>query len=145
MQSIKAWARANPGRVDELLNSNASYVFFRELPASGERAARRARRAAHRAAQHRGRSAPRAARRAGLHRDDVAEHARARSTGSCSRRTPAARSADRCARDFFWGYGEAAAREAGRMKQRLRMWVLLPPGTRCPRDRAIVQRALFAP
>jgi membrane-bound lytic murein transglycosylase A len=30
--------------------------------------------------------------------------------------------------DFFWGHGEAAAREAGRMKQRLRMWLLLPQG-----------------
>jgi membrane-bound lytic murein transglycosylase A len=30
--------------------------------------------------------------------------------------------------DFFWGYGEAAAAEAGRMKQKLRMWVLLPQG-----------------
>jgi len=28
--------------------------------------------------------------------------------------------------DFFWGFGEDAAREAGRMKQALRMWVLLP-------------------
>jgi membrane-bound lytic murein transglycosylase A len=34
--------------------------------------------------------------------------------------------------DFFWGYGEAAAREAGRMKQRLRMWVLLPQGFAVP-------------
>ena len=31
--------------------------------------------------------------------------------------------------DLFWGYGEAAAREAGRMKQRLRMWLLLPRGS----------------
>jgi membrane-bound lytic murein transglycosylase A len=30
--------------------------------------------------------------------------------------------------DFFWGYGEPAAVEAGRMKQTLRMWVLLPQG-----------------
>ena len=28
--------------------------------------------------------------------------------------------------DFFWGAGEMAAREAGRMQERLRMWVLLP-------------------
>jgi membrane-bound lytic murein transglycosylase A len=28
--------------------------------------------------------------------------------------------------DFFWGSGDEAAREAGRMKQSLRMWVLLP-------------------
>jgi membrane-bound lytic murein transglycosylase A len=27
--------------------------------------------------------------------------------------------------DYFWGFGEDAAREAGRMKQPLRMWVLL--------------------
>jgi membrane-bound lytic murein transglycosylase A len=30
--------------------------------------------------------------------------------------------------DFFWGYGDDAGREAGRMKQSLRMWVLLPAG-----------------
>ena len=34
MQSIVTWARRNPAKVNELLNSNASYVFFRELPAS---------------------------------------------------------------------------------------------------------------
>jgi membrane-bound lytic murein transglycosylase A len=28
--------------------------------------------------------------------------------------------------DFYWGAGEMAAREAGRMQQPLRMWVLLP-------------------
>lgn len=32
MQGIQAWARANPQRIDELLNQNPSYVFFRELP-----------------------------------------------------------------------------------------------------------------
>ena len=30
--------------------------------------------------------------------------------------------------DFFWGYGDDAGREAGRMKQTLRMWLLLPSG-----------------
>jgi membrane-bound lytic murein transglycosylase A len=30
--------------------------------------------------------------------------------------------------DFFWGFGERAAREAGRMKQSVRMWTLLPKG-----------------
>jgi len=28
--------------------------------------------------------------------------------------------------DFFWGCGEAAGNQAGRMKQQGRMWVLLP-------------------
>ena len=36
--------------------------------------------------------------------------------------------------DFFWGFGEDAGREAGRMKQPLRMWVLLPKGYRLPQD-----------
>ncbi len=32
MQGIKAWAAANPSKLDALLNQNPSYVFFRELP-----------------------------------------------------------------------------------------------------------------
>lgn len=32
MQGIQAWARANPKRLNELLNQNPSVVFFRELP-----------------------------------------------------------------------------------------------------------------
>ena len=32
MQGIKAWARANPGRVEEMLNINPRYVFFAETP-----------------------------------------------------------------------------------------------------------------
>ena len=34
MEGIKAWARANPGRLQEMLNANPSYIFFRELPPS---------------------------------------------------------------------------------------------------------------
>ena len=33
MQGIKGWARNNLGKLRELLNSNPSYVFFKELPA----------------------------------------------------------------------------------------------------------------
>ena len=33
MQNIRAWARANPEAVWDLLAENPSYVFFRELPA----------------------------------------------------------------------------------------------------------------
>ncbi len=32
MQSIRAWFRRNPGRVDEILQQNRSYIFFREAP-----------------------------------------------------------------------------------------------------------------
>ena len=32
MQSIRAWFKANPDRIDEILWQNRSYVFFREAP-----------------------------------------------------------------------------------------------------------------
>ena len=32
MQSIRAWFRAHPERVDEILWNNRSYIFFREAP-----------------------------------------------------------------------------------------------------------------
>jgi membrane-bound lytic murein transglycosylase A len=38
MQSIKAWAARNPRRVNELLDQNPSFVFFRELPLGDPRA-----------------------------------------------------------------------------------------------------------
>jgi membrane-bound lytic murein transglycosylase A len=34
MQGIKEWAAANPAKLQEALNANPSYVFFRELPPS---------------------------------------------------------------------------------------------------------------
>ena len=30
--------------------------------------------------------------------------------------------------DFYWGFGDDAGAEAGKMKQQGRMWVLLPKG-----------------
>lgn len=36
MQGIQAWARAHPDKLTELLNSNPSYVFFRELPGGSD-------------------------------------------------------------------------------------------------------------
>ncbi len=32
MQAIRAWFRANPHRVDEILHQNRSFIFFREAP-----------------------------------------------------------------------------------------------------------------
>ena len=32
MQSIRKWLEANPKRADEIMNLNASYVFFKEEP-----------------------------------------------------------------------------------------------------------------
>lgn len=37
MQSIRAWFRAHPERVDEILHRNRSYIFFREAPVDDDR------------------------------------------------------------------------------------------------------------
>lgn len=127
MQGIKAWARAHPGRVAELLNHNRRYVFFRELPdragpigALGVPLTPRRSIAVDPARVPLGAPVyiattwPLSARP--LNRLMLAHD-----TGS------AIRGAIRA--DFFWGFGDEAAREAGRMKQPLRMWVLLPKGS----------------
>ncbi len=35
MQSIRAWLEANPGKAQEIMNTNASYIFFRALDGDG--------------------------------------------------------------------------------------------------------------
>lgn len=125
MQGIKAWARERPEQLKQLLNNNPSYVFFRELNASGSgppgslgvpltpnrSIAVDTRYVPLGAPVYMSTTWPNTARP--LNRLMLAQD-----TGSAIRGAVRA--------DFFWGYGEAAAREAGRMKQRLRMWILLP-------------------
>lgn len=131
MQGIKAWARANPGRLAELLNRNARYVFFRELPP--------------------GEAGPPGALGVPLTpRRSIAVDPGFVPLGAPVYIATTWPSSDRPLRrlmlaqdtggairgpvrgDFFWGYGEEAAREAGRMRQPLRMWVLLPNALRVP-------------
>jgi len=129
MQGIQAWARANPGKLTALLNHNARYVFFRELPAGlpGPIGSL---------------GVPLASRRSlavdpefvplgapvyitttwPLSSRPLNRLMLAQDTGSAIRGPVRA--------DFFWGFGEDAAREAGRMKQPLRMWVFLPSSFR---------------
>jgi len=125
MQGIQAWARANPGKVQEVLNLNPSYVFFRELPASddGPLGALGVPLTAGRSLAIDPRHIPlgvpvflatthpnssRALNRLMLAQD----------TGGAIKGVVRA--------DFFWGFGAKAGGEAGRMKQAGRMWVLLP-------------------
>jgi membrane-bound lytic murein transglycosylase A len=131
MQGIQAWARTNPDKLTELLNVNARYVFFRELPAGlpGPLGSL---------------GVPLTARRSlavdpefvplgapvyiatpwPLSSRPLNQLMLAQDTGSAIRGAVRA--------DYFWGNGEEAAREAGRMKQPLRMWVLLPKAFRVP-------------
>lgn len=128
MAGIKQWARANPSRLGEVLNANPSYVFFREQPL--------------RSGDHEG---PAGALGVPLSPErSVAVDTRyvplgapvflstrqpdstipwrrlvlAQDTGSAIRGVVRA--------DLFWGFGNAAGQQAGRMRQQGQMWVLLP-------------------
>jgi membrane-bound lytic murein transglycosylase A len=130
MQGIQAWARANPAKLNELLNANPSYVFFRELAAKGSEndgppGALGVPLSAERSIAVDPRHVPLGAPvflsttqpnlPAPLRRLVLAQD-----TGGAIRGVVRA--------DFFWGFGADAGAQAGRMKQSGQMWVLLPPG-----------------
>ena len=125
MHGIKAWGASNPAKLEALLNQNPSYVFFRELPQTG--------------------GGPLGALGVALTPErSIAVDPRyiplgapvflattwpgsaqalqrlvlAQDTGGAIRGAVRA--------DYFWGFGEAAGAQAGRMRQSARMWVLLP-------------------
>lgn len=127
MQGIKHWAEQNPAKLVSLLEKNPSFVFFRELPESL--------------------SAPLGA--LGVPLTDqysIAIDPRTIPLGApvfLSTTYPntteplnrlmlaqdtggAIRGAVRA--DFFWGFGDQAGAQAGRMKQVGQMWVLFPKG-----------------
>lgn len=125
MQGIKDWAKNNPGKLTELLNVNASYVFFRELPSqlSGPLGALGVPLTAGRSIAVDPRSIPLGAPvfLATTWPNDAKPLNRlmlAQDTGGAIRGSVRA--------DFFWGFGADAGKQAGSMKQAGKMWVLLP-------------------
>jgi peptidoglycan lytic transglycosylase A len=130
MQGIKAWAAANPARYQEALNHNASYVFFRELPAAGGPSG------ALGVPLEAGYSIavdPRfvplgapvfLATTYPLSAQPLERLVMAQDTGGAIRGALRA--------DFFWGSGPEAGALAGRMRQQGRMWVLWPRGVPLP-------------
>ncbi|PKO37176.1 MAG: murein transglycosylase [Betaproteobacteria bacterium HGW-Betaproteobacteria-6] len=126
MQGIQAWARANPSRLDNLLNTNPSYVFFREVPNSqdGPIGALGVPLTAERSIAIDPRSVPLGSPvflattrpNSGIAMNRLVM---AQDTGGAIKGAVRA--------DFFWGFGKEAGELAGRMKQSGRMWVLLPP------------------
>jgi membrane-bound lytic murein transglycosylase A len=125
MQGIKNWARNNLDKLRDLLNSNPSYVFFRELPAGlpGPLGALGVPILAERAVAIDPRYVPLGApvflattypnSNKPLNRLMMAQD-----TGGAIKGSVRA--------DFFWGAGFEAGRQAGAMKQRGKIWVLLP-------------------
>ena len=131
MQGIKTWARQNPDRVRELLNHNASYVFFRELPRDlpGPLGALGVPLTSRRSVAVDPRFVPLGApvyvsTTWPLSNRPLNRLMLAQDTGGAIRGAVRA--------DFFWGFGAEAAREAGRMRQPLKMWVILPNAFRVP-------------
>jgi membrane-bound lytic murein transglycosylase A len=125
MQGIKDWGARNPDKLPELLAANPSYVFFRELPngLTGPLGALGVPLSGGRSIAIDPRFIPLGApvflvttqpnSPAPLNKLVMAQD-----TGGAIRGGVRA--------DFFWGFGDAAGELAGRMKQRGRMWVLLP-------------------
>ena len=132
MEGIKRWARSNPDRLREMLNANPSYVFFREVPASNAGPV-----GALGVPLSEGRSIAVDPRYVPLGAPVFLATTHPLSTRPLSRLVlaqdtgSAIKGAVRA--DFFWGFGEQAGREAGRMRQTGQMWVLLPKGMLPPR------------
>lgn len=124
MQSIRDWLDANPDQADEIMNTNASYVFFRELegegPIGGEGLA---------LTPGRSLAIDRSLLAYGMPIwTDIAPPIEGigrlqklmvtQDTGGAIRGPVRG--------DVFWGYGEQAEELAGPMKSQGRYWILLP-------------------
>ncbi len=127
MQGIKAWAAANPHRLQELLNANPSFVFFKEEkiidPGKGPRGALGVPLTAQRSIaidpQFIALGAPVFLSTTRPNSDfPMRQLMMAQDTGGAIRNPVRA--------DFFWGFGDEAGELAGKMKQAGQMWVLLP-------------------
>ncbi len=124
---IKAWAQLNPQRVNELMWANPRVVFFREeaLPDTsiGPRGAQAVPLTPGRSVAVDPTSVPYGSAlwidtTEPLSSQPLRRIVMAQDTGG------AIIGAVRL--DFFWGWGEVAEQQAGRMKQPLRAWVLVP-------------------
>ncbi|MBI3222941.1 MAG: MltA domain-containing protein [Nitrosomonadales bacterium] len=127
MQGIKLWAEQHPDKLDALLAKNPSYVFFRELPnqltaplgalgvplTDAYSIAVDPRTIPLGAPVFLSTTYPNSA--TALNRLMLAQD-----TGGAIKGAVRA--------DFFWGFGEQAGVQAGKMKQSGQMWVLFPKG-----------------
>jgi len=133
MQAIREWGRRHPAELSAVLDENPSYVFFREVaaPAPGSLEAAidgpigtlGVPLAAGRTLAVDPRSIPLGApvflaTTYPLSPRPLARLTLAQDTGGAIRGALRA--------DFFWGFGDDAGREAGRMRQDGRMWILWP-------------------
>jgi len=140
MQAIRDWGQRHPDELSALLDENPSYVFFREVPAPAPGSLEAAidgpigtlgvPLAAGRTVAIDPRSIPLGApvflaTTYPLSSRPLARLMLAQDTGGAIRGAVRA--------DYFWGFGDEAGREAGRMRQQGRMWILWPKDAGPPR------------
>ena len=132
MENIKAWAAANPAKLKDALNSNPSYVFFRELPPAADgppgalgvpltpeyslavdRRFVRLGTPVYLATTH------------PVTEQKLERMMAAQDTGGAIRGAVRA--------DFYFGTGPDAGAVAGRMRQQGKMWIMWPRGEPLPR------------
>ncbi len=127
MQGIKEWARRNPKKLTAFMNLNPSYIFFKELPnaESGPIGTLGVPLTSERSIAVDQRVVPLGvpvflattfpSTKQSLNRLMVAQDTGGAINGGVRA-------------DFYWGFGDAAGAQAGKMKQQGKMWVLLPRG-----------------
>jgi membrane-bound lytic murein transglycosylase A len=140
MQGIRDWGRRNPDKLPALLDENPSYVFFREVPPpvpgtlaaeiDGPFGSLGVPLLARRTIAVDTRSIPLGtpvylATTRPLSDEPLQRLVLAQDTGGAIRGAVRA--------DFFWGFGDDAGRQAGRMRQQGRMWILWPKDAPPPR------------
>lgn len=128
MQGISAWAKRNPGRVEEMLNANPRFVFFKELPGNvspdlGPNGALGVSLTAERSIAIDLKAMPLGApvflsTTKPLSSQTLQKLVMAQDTGKAIVGGVRA--------DYYWGSGDSAGELAGRMKQDGKMWLLLP-------------------
>jgi membrane-bound lytic murein transglycosylase A len=130
MQSIRAWLGAHPDQLDNVLEKNASYVFFQEVKGEGPMGAEGVPLTPGRSLAVDRKYMPLgvplwlAGGMPGVREGEPDRRIRrllvAQDTGGAIRGPVRG--------DLFWGFGPEAESGAGRMKHRGKLWVLLPKG-----------------
>ena len=128
MQGISEWAKRNPNKVQEMLNANPRFVFFKELPTSanqdlGPIGALGVPLSPERSIAIDPRAIPLGA--------PVFLETTQPLSSQLIRRLVMAQDTGKAIVgpvrvDYFWGTGDQAGELAGRMKQNGRVWILLP-------------------